>query len=472
MRLPQIEERLLDVVLEEVRAPDQQVVEVPAVGVEPQRRAQQRNALRGLPEVGVDSSHQGVGVRVGGIELHRLAQGLERLVVAAALRVHEAERPVHLGDAGVDLPRGFGELERALERRGGFRRRLVAIVHCIGHRERRVRTREPGIKLQRLAEQRPRLLVVLRAPHQEERLPAQEVVVGLRIVRVALGEALPLGLGDAAGQALRHAAGNFALQREEVAEGPVVAFGPDLLAGARVHQAHVYADPRAVALHAPGDHVGRDHGVAHRWADELQPGKARQVRHEVAADAARKVVVLLAGSERLEGHHRHGQRLGDAGGRPRAFRRGDVVGEGRRDREDRGRGGDPPAPLRARPRRRFRADGSDEPVAALGDRLDVGGRLRAVAERPAQLDDALRQRLVAHDDATPDLGEQPFAAHDFAGADRKGHEHFHGLRLDPYRLAACLPQLVGRRIGPPLADPQPGSHIHSKTLGVSSGLAP
>ena len=97
------------------------------------------------------------------------------------------------------------------------------------------------------------------------------------------------------------------------------------------------------------------------------------------------------------------------------------------------------------------AHGSDEAIAALGDRLDVGGRARIVAERAAQLRDALAQRLVAHHQAGPCLGEKLLAAHDLPGVRGQGREDVHGLRLDAHRLAAAA-QLVGRGLRDPLAD--------------------
>src|SRR5688572_12444875 len=93
----------------------------------------------------------------------------------------------------------------------------------------------------------------------------------------------------------------------------------------------------------------------------------------------------------------------------------------------------------------------DQPVAALGDGLDVARLLRIVAERLAQLDDRLRERVVAHDDAGPHHAQELFARDDLARPLRELKQDLDHLGLHPRGLALER-KLVTLRFDRPLAD--------------------
>src|SRR5262249_1423306 len=107
----------------------------------------------------------------------------------------------------------------------------------------------------------------------------------------------------------------------------------------------------------------------------------------------------------------------------------------------------------------------DQPVAALRDRLDVSRVFRRVAQRLAQLDDDLGERVVGHDDARPGGGEQRFAAHHVPPPVGQIDEHRHGLGLELDGLASGR-ELVQRRIDRPVADPQRARRRGGKRFSV------
>src|SRR6185312_7975572 len=152
---------------------------------------------------------------------------------------------------------------------------------------------------------------------------------------------------------------------------------------------------------------------------------------------------------------------------------------------------------RFRWRLRQRPHARNDPVTALGDRLDVGRPLRRIAERLAQLEDDLRQRIVADDEAGPRGLEQRFAADHVSRAIGEQHEHRHRLGLELHdrarvgypvergldRPATDLPSLAaryarGRRARMPIRHrrrldpriPSPRYPIVRPILVASSGL--
>ena len=217
--------------------------------------------------------------------------------MAPRLNVNEAERPVDVGKVVIDLPRRFGELERTAQgvrRPGGD---LVAVLHRVSHREARVGAREFRIELDRPRIKGARLAVLFAAPNQKKGLRAQEAVVGLETGGVALREPRTLGVADPAGQLLGQAAADLALDGEQVAERPVVALRPELRAGTRVDQPDIDAQAAGLALHAAGDEIARALGRITRRADQAHAREARQVGHQVGADAAGEVALLGAGAD-------------------------------------------------------------------------------------------------------------------------------------------------------------------------------
>ena len=84
--------------------------------------------------------------------------------------------------------------------------------------------------------------------------------------------------------------------------------------------------------------------------------------------------------------------------------------------------------------------------------LSVLMRSPTLAERPAQFDDALRQRFVANDHSRPNGVQKLLTAHDPVCMLGKQHQHLHRLRLDAYRLTPS-PKFVRGTVRPPFADP-------------------
>jgi hypothetical protein len=140
----------------------------------------------------------------------------------------------------------------------------------------------------------------------------------------------------------------------------------------------------------------------------------------------------------------------DGSGLARARRHGRLLGtvRGSRDAGTAGQGG------------RFRwlepAHRHDEPIAALGDRLDVPGVLRLVTQRLPQLRHAAREARLQDVLAGPDgiedlsLGQRP------GGMPRQAHEQVHELRPQPDgRLAT--PHAREARPNQPVADDEVSS---------------
>ena len=147
------------------------------------------------PDVVVDAAHECVGVGERSIQLDRLLQAFDRLLVAAALHVNERERPIHFRDVGIDHA---GRTLRARTRgptRSSFARRPQTMVHRVSHRQSCVGARELRVQLDRLPIEIAGLFVDPGLPNEEQRLRAQEVVVRFEAARVAVGQPLSVGVG-------------------------------------------------------------------------------------------------------------------------------------------------------------------------------------------------------------------------------------------------------------------------------------
>jgi hypothetical protein len=70
----------------------------------------------------------------------------------------------------------------------------------------------------------------------------------------------------------------------------------------------------------------------------------------------------------------------------------------------------------------------DEAVSPLGHRLDVARLTDVVAQRIADLGDALRQAFLGHADTGPDGRQDLVAGRDPSRPRRQEREHFHALR--------------------------------------------
>ena len=70
---------------------------------------------------------------------------------------------------------------------------------------------------------------------------------------------------------------------------------------------------------------------------------------------------------------------------------------------------------------------SNQPIAALRDRLDEARLLGIVTEEATQFRDAARQYVVADEGVGPDGPHQAFLGHDLTGVRSKAHEHLHDL---------------------------------------------
>ena len=160
-----------------------------------------------------------------------------------------------------------------------------------------------------------------------------------------------------------------------------------------------------------------------RLPNQAQAGMPRQVGRQSLADAAREIGLLRIARQGLERRDRDGdprRRPVVAGGFD-GVRRGEE--KSARRAQCKYQGGNRRGPRRAGPawdrdrRAAFaRPDRRDQAIAALRDGLDVGRRARVVAERLAQLDDALGQRFIADDDTGPHPGKELLAGDDAADA--------------------------------------------------------
>ena len=70
---------------------------------------------------------------------------------------------------------------------------------------------------------------------------------------------------------------------------------------------------------------------------------------------------------------------------------------------------------------------SNQPIAALRDRLDEACLFDIVTEDPTQFRDGTRQHVVADEGVGPDSPHQAFLGHDLTGVRSKAHEHLHDL---------------------------------------------
>ena len=96
--------------------------------------------------------------------------------------------------------------------------------------------------------------------------------------------------------------------------------------------------------------------------------------------------------------------------------------------------------------RRF-GEAGDESVAAAVPRLDEARLLRIVFERPAQLLDARRERIVADGRAAPDRGEQAAFRDRLSGVHDELLQHAGRLRRQP-DLGRAAPQTSGPGLEP------------------------
>src|SRR5262249_24940097 len=87
---------------------------------------------------------------------------------------------------------------------------------------------------------------------------------------------------------------------------------------------------------------------------------------------------------------------------------------------------------------------SDQPVPALGDRLDVGGRSSVIDQSLSPLSNCLSERTDATQSARPYPRQQFLPTYGLAGSPRQEDQDFHRLGLKPYALGAAL-QLVESR---------------------------
>ena len=96
---------------------------------------------------------------------------------------------------------------------------------------------------------------------------------------------------------------------------------------------------------------------------------------------------------------------------------------------------------RARPRRRHRRD---QPVADLGQGLDVASLAGVVAQRDAQVRDDAGEDVVVHHPARPRVGKQGLARHHLPGRGGEPQQHVHEPGLDADEGAGD-DELVGGR---------------------------
>src|SRR5882672_8223984 len=235
------------------------------------------------------------------------------------------------------------------------------------------------------------------------------------------------------------------LDREQVGERAVVPLRPQLLARLGVAQVHLQPQTLADTLHRPGDDVAAFRSPR-LDADDLEAADFGQIGHEVRGDTPGQHGLPQIVGERLERpdsdrglcadgvcrRGAHGRRGALALRPPERCGREQQRGDARRRR---------PARARASGGRSLRhgvlrtSHRSDQAVASLRDRLDVGGILRGVAEGLAQLDDDLRYGIVADDDPGPDRREQRLAADDLSGPGCEVDQDRHRLGLELHGLA-------------------------------------
>ena len=266
--------------------------------------------------------------------------------------------------------------------------------------------------------------------------PAQEVVVLAergRILAPGLAELRALDLALLAGEREDDPARHLVHQRPGVRPDPVEAIGPDVLAGLRVLELRDDAQGVALAPDAAFEHVvgpQRLADLAHvaglvavgegrAACDHRHVRAARQHRDHVLRDARSEIRLFLAGHA-VEGQHRHHRRV-----RRRLLRPHRLPGANPERHEDERRAegrGTTLAPCRRprRPRRR------DQPVAAARNRLDQLARV--VAERLADLADALHQAVVGHHDPRPDRVLQLVLGHEPPPVGDQVPQHREGLR--------------------------------------------
>ena len=312
--------------------------------------------------------------------------------------------------------------------------------------------RRVGIPLQSFSpDARPARALLRRLRVHVDVEPAQEIVVLAEVGAVlapGLAELRPLDLAPLADHRVDDLARHLVEERPGVRSRPVEALRPDVLAALRILE--LRRDPELVALppHAPLEHVVDPERLAHLPHVARRPaeGEGRPPRHHEHVRRAgehRDDVLGDTGAEILprprvaahEGKNRHRRRpprcaLGPE--HPPATHREDH----QRADQTRADGTAPPAvPCRAAVGQWQR-----QPVAPARNGLDQP--LVVVAERPADLPDALHEAVVGHRDVGPDglhevvLGDEPAPVLD------EVPQHREGLR--PKRAG------LSRRVGDPL----------------------
>ncbi len=253
------------------------------------------------------------------------------------------------------------------------------------------------------------------------------------------------------------------LQIEDLRALRLVPSRAELRSAFRVAQRH--RDPQAAVglSHAALHHVARAKFVANLPRRRRAPleslhgverhhphsGKAAERVDDVLGDPVAEVLApriaaqVGEGQNRYGRHRRRGRGPAAVGGNgPGHLRQAHENGNGHGER--RGTRGDPgqwhaqrpPIPLLRRVGDAGRGNGRDQPIAALRDGLDVARRVGIVAQRLAQLDDRLRERVVSDHDTRPDVREQLLAPHHLAGPRRELDEHLGHLEFEAHHFGA------------------------------------
>ena len=299
-----------------------------SLGRSPAARRNSRAASSLRPSWKQSAAQGVVGLVVLGLERDRTLIGPLRLVEPRLGNQRQTPRDMGRGERRLQPESQLGRGQGLLDRQAAP---MVQAQAGLAFRDPGMGAREIGIELHRLGEQAARDLVGVPGELPVKLLAAEIELVGVDVAGRRLAERVLLARQQLDLQHLDDAAGDLVLHREHVGEHPVVALGPQIAAGVRVHELRGDPDPLAgladaalqdVAHPEPGAgvpdvqlHALEGEGGVARGHE--QPGDLGEIGDQIVGDAvAEKILIRIVG---LVGEGQHRDRL--ALGRPWRRRR-------------------------------------------------------------------------------------------------------------------------------------------------------
>src|SRR5882762_111706 len=228
------------------------------------------------------------------------------------------ECPVGFRNVRIDFVCGARQLERTLQRSGRVGGPLIAVIGRVGQRKARIRARESLVEVDRAPEHLPCRFILRLLSYEQRGLSLLEVLVGLKVARMALRHPAQLGFADFRRQHADDFRTELVLDGEEVGQRTIEPLRPELSSAALLGEKNVQAQALVDALNRSGNEVATlgptpdlapGSNLHRRKPYDRKAGGLRQVGEEIRRDAARQQQFLAVLAQRLEGRYRKGRRL-------------------------------------------------------------------------------------------------------------------------------------------------------------------